>query len=391
MRRNLTEDFIWNIWEDKSGKINLLLSSGLFHFDRYKEEFVGLSDWNRKVNFENNALRSILLEKDLMWIGTQGGGLYLLNLNTDKVTQYQSIYNNPGSLSNNSITSIIKDNCGVYWIGTNDGINKYDPAMQLFAHYQKDPGNPNSLQYNFVSSFCESPDGNIWIGTFGQGISVYNRTKETFQTIKSKPGNTTSLINNTIRALEPDKSGNVWVGTTNGLSCYNLQKKVFLNYHKSTAKGSISSDNILSLLVTSDNRLYIGSNGEGLSFCRIDHLASEGFKTIHSQIEFIGKAKVRKMIELNNEAIVCGSMGNGISILSGENAKNILPSEFSKSIDSDYVNTLCEDNEHNIWIGTWDGLFLIDSSYKFIKQFNPKNGMPSNEITGILADSKGDI
>jgi ligand-binding sensor domain-containing protein len=201
-----------------------------------------------------------------MWIGTQGGGLYILNLNTDKVAQYQSIYNNPGSLSNNSITSIIKDNCGIYWIGTNDGINKYDPATQLFAHYQKDPGNPNSLQYNFVSSFCESPDGNIWIGTFGQGISVYNREKETFQTITASPGNRSSLINNTIRALEPDNFGNIWIGTTNGLSCYNPKQKIFTNYTSSAEKGSISSDDILSLLVTSDNRLFVGSNAQGLSF-----------------------------------------------------------------------------------------------------------------------------
>jgi signal transduction histidine kinase/ligand-binding sensor domain-containing protein/DNA-binding response OmpR family regulator len=391
LRRNLTEDFIWNIWQDHSGKINLLLASGLFQFDQQKEQFFALTDWNKKVNFSSNALRSVLVEQNVLWIGTQGGGLYILNFVTGKVAQYQSIYNNPGSLSNNSITSILKDHCGVYWIGTNDGINKYDPATQLFSHYQKDPENPNSLQYNFVSSFCESPDGNIWIGTFGQGISVYNRMKESFHTITSSPGNINSLIDNTIRALEPDKSGHIWIGTTNGLSRYNLKTKDFKNYRKTNDKGSISSDNILSLLVTKDNRLLIGSNGEGLSYCRIDHLAEEGFQTYDSKFDFVCKAKMRKMIELNNGVIVCGSMGNGVTFLDGGKAVNILPSVYSKSIDSDYVNALCEDSEHNIWIGTWDGLFLMNSDWQLIKQFNPKNGIPSNEITGILADAKGDI
>ncbi|HWR99868.1 MAG TPA: two-component regulator propeller domain-containing protein [Prolixibacteraceae bacterium] len=391
LHRNLNDDYVWNIWPGNSKRINLLLSSGLFQFDQKKELFSELSDWNRKVNFTSNVLRTILVMPNEMWIGTQGGGLYILNLSTDKVAQYQSIYNNPGSLSNNSITSIIKDNCGIYWIGTNDGINKFDPATLLFAHYQKDPGNTNSLQYNFVSSFCESPDGNIWIGTFGQGISVYNREKETFQTITSSPGNRSSLINNTIRALEPDNFGNIWIGTTNGLSCYNAKQKIFTNYNSSAEKGSISSDDILSLLVTRDNRLFVGSNAQGLSFCRIDHLAEDGFQIFNSHDEFLNQAKVRKMIELHNETIVCGTMGNGICILTGAHATNILPSEFSKSIDSDYVNALCEDSEHNIWIGTWDGLFLMDPDYKFIKQFNPKNGLPSNEISGLLVDSKGDI
>jgi signal transduction histidine kinase/ligand-binding sensor domain-containing protein/DNA-binding response OmpR family regulator len=391
LHRNLNDDYVWNIWQDPTNKINLLLSSGLFQFDQQKELFSELSDWNSKVNFTSNVLRSILVEQNKVWIGTQGGGLYILNLITNKVAQYQSIYNNPGSLSNNSVTAILKDNCGIFWIGTNDGINKYDPATKQFAHYQKDPENPNSLQYNFVSSFCESPDGNIWIGTFGQGISVYNRAKETFQTITSSQEKSSTLINNTIRALERDKSGNIWIGTTNGLSCYNPKRKLFTNYNSSAEKGSLSSDDILSLLVTSDNQLIIGSNGEGLSFCRIDHLAVEGFQIFNTPKAYVNKAKVRKMIELSNAAIVCGTMGNGIFILNGALETNILPSEFSRSIDSDYVNALCEDSEHNIWIGTWDGLFLMDSNYKLIKQFNPKNGLPSNEISGLLVDSKGDI
>jgi len=391
IRRTIAEDFIWNIWQDSPGFINLMLSSGLFQFDPQKEKFSELSEWNKKVNYNNNALRSLLVEKNAVWIGTQGGGLYILDLATNKVAQYQSIYNNPGSLGNNSITSIIKDHSGVYWIGTNDGINKYDPTMQLFAHYQKDPGNPNSLNYNFVSSFCESPDGNIWIGTFGQGISVYNRGHESFQTITASPGNKSSLVHNTIRALEPDKSGNIWIGTTNGLSCYNLKQMQFTNYHPSKGKGSIPSDNIMSLLVTKDNRLLIGSNGEGFSSCKIDRLAIDGFEPIHPELEFINKAKVRKMIALSNGSVVCGSLGNGLIILTGEKTENILPSVFSKSVDSDYINALCEDKDKNIWIGTWDGLFLMDSNHKIIKQFNTQNGMPSNETSGILADSMGDI
>ena len=391
IRRTIAEDFIWNIWQDSLGIFNLMLSSGLFQFDPKNEKFSELSEWNKKVNYNNNTLRSIFVEKNELWIGTQGGGLYILDLASNKVAQYQSIYNNPGSLCNNSITSIVKDRSGVYWIGTNDGINKYDPTMQLFAHYQKDPENPNSLNYNFVSSFCESPDGNIWIGTFGQGISVYNRAHESFQAITASPGNKSSLVHNTIRALEPDKSGNIWIGTTNGLSCYNLKRKEFTNYHPSKGKGSIPSDNILSLLVTKDNRLFVGSNGEGFSSCKIGQLATEGFQPVHPELEFINKAKVRKMIALENGSVVCGSLGNGIIILTDDRTENILPSQFSKSVDSDYINALCEDKDKNIWIGTWDGLFLMDSNHKIIKQFSTQNGMPSNETSGILDDSMGDI
>jgi hypothetical protein len=66
-------------------------------------------------------------------------------------------------------------------------------------------------------------------------------------------------------------------------------------------------------------------------------------------------------------------------------------SDFSKSIDSDYVNALSEDKQKNIWVGTWDGLFRLDSTFTVREQFNTGNGLPSNEITGIITDNQGEI
>ena len=102
IRRTISEDFIWSIWQDSLGIFNLMLSSGFFQFDPKKDKFNEFSEWNKKVNYNNNSLRSLLVEKNSLWVGTQGGGLYILNLINGNVSQYQSIYNNPGSLSNNS-------------------------------------------------------------------------------------------------------------------------------------------------------------------------------------------------------------------------------------------------------------------------------------------------
>lgn len=391
LRRILIEDFTRKIWKDKTGKINLMLSSGFFQFNPATSQFTSYTEWNTKVNHANNELRSVYFDESSVWVGTQGSGLFIFNPESEKVTHLESISNNPGSLSNNSITTIIKDQQGVYWITTSDGLNKYDPTMKLFAHYQKIPNNPNSLHYNFVSSFCESPDGTIWIGTFGQGIAVFNRESETFKVLKNVPGNSESLVNDAVRAVIPDKHGNIWVGTTNGLSKYDLKNKRFTNFKSSGNNKSLISDDITSLMVSSDDQLYIGTNGDGISKCSLNPFNPEEFTNYTLTNSQLSSGRVRKILELNNGTVAFGTLGGGLNLLTKEEISHITLSEFSKSIDSDYINALCEDTDNNLWVGTWDGLFLLDSTLTILKQFNTTNGIPDNEISGILTDKKGDI
>ncbi len=391
LRRPIKDDFIWQIWQDQSDNLNLLLTSGFFRFDFKSETFSEMLDWNQLVNYTDHELRTVFPDNELMWVGTQGSGLYIVDLKNNKSTRIQTISNSLNSLSNNSIISIMKDRSEVYWIATKDGISKYDPTMELFTRYQNEPENPKSLHYNFVSSFCESPDGNIWVGTFGKGIAVFDKVHETFKTISHNPESSVSLVNDAVRALEPDLNGNIWIGTTNGLSKYNSSQQKFTNYKSSSEKGSIASDDILSLLVSKDNHLYVGTNGEGVSVCQLDKINTERFETISPKFGLLSSGKVRKMIELNNGTIVFGTFGGGLDFFVQGKIKNITLSHYSKSIDSDYVNALCEDKDKNIWVGTWDGLFLLDSTLTIRQQFNTLNGLPSNEITGIIADNGSDI
>jgi signal transduction histidine kinase/ligand-binding sensor domain-containing protein/DNA-binding response OmpR family regulator len=391
IRRTVKDDFIWKIWPENNGKLNLFLTSGFFQFDILSGKFSELTDWNRAINSSEHELRSVYVDNDKVWVGTQASGLYIIDLKNNKSNRIQTISNNLNSLSNNSVVSVIKDGSGVYWVATKDGLNKYDPTMELFARYQNEPENPKSLHYNFVSSFCESPDGSIWVGTFGKGIAVFDKVYETFKPINHNPENPGSLVNDAVRALEPDLDGNIWIGTTNGLSKYNTRQQKFTNYKSSSEKGSLDSDDILSLLVSKDNHLYVGTNGEGVSVCELEKIDVDGFKTCSPDFGLLSSGKVRKMTELNNGTIVFGTFGGGLDFLFQGKIKNLSLSDFSKSIDSDYINALCEDKEKNVWVGTWDGLFLLDSTLTIKQQFNTFNGLPSNEITGIITDNSGDI
>ena len=101
-----------------------------------------------------NPSKSIILDKKgILWYGTFGQGLYRIDTNNDRITNYR---NNPGdvqSISENAINCIYEDHSGNIWFGTfGAGINIYIPQAHKFGFLSHEPMNPNSLSSNFVWS-----------------------------------------------------------------------------------------------------------------------------------------------------------------------------------------------------------------------------------------------
>ena len=121
-------------------------------------------------------------------------------------------------LSQANVYAIVQDKTGFIWLGTTDGLNKFDGYG--FTLYKHDPQNQNSLSNNRITSICESSDTDadvIWIGTI-DGLNRfepgYNKTTRFFH----DPENPNSLSDNHINTIFEDPSGNIWVGTTGGFS-----------------------------------------------------------------------------------------------------------------------------------------------------------------------------
>lgn len=118
-------------------------------------------------------------------------------------------------LSNNHITSILQDRDGFYWIGTVDGLNRFDgSSFRIFRNNKRDSA---SLINNYCSYLLEDDNGDIWVGTYN-GISVFRKKKEKFENYSVElPGIDKSIINR-ISGIAKDKNGNIWI------SCYYVWK-----------------------------------------------------------------------------------------------------------------------------------------------------------------------
>lgn len=127
-------------------------------------------------------------------------------------TQFELLTMKDG-LPSNSGNAFIQDREGYIWIGTFNGLSKYDGYT--FKHYQKDKENPDSsLVGNYIRALYQDREGYIWIGTMLSGLQRFDPIKETFI---SYPFQEALPIDNYITKITGDTWGNIWVGTTNGL------------------------------------------------------------------------------------------------------------------------------------------------------------------------------
>jgi ligand-binding sensor domain-containing protein len=140
--------------------------------------------------------------------------LLCLNCFSQKEFHFNHL-NTDNGLSNNNCTAIVQDQNGFIWIGTANGLNRYDGiSFKIFRHDDKDT---NSLSNNNIRALAIDQKGRIWIGT-GKGLNCYDPVTDTFLRFYRESANSKSLSSNRISALLCSKSNMLWVGTDIGLN-----------------------------------------------------------------------------------------------------------------------------------------------------------------------------
>ena len=145
--------------------------------------------------------------------------------------------NQSGGLSHNKVNCIIQDRRGFTWIGTDDGLNRYDGHN--FLVFKNIPGQASSISGNTITDLHEDKDGILWIATADGGITRYDHRlspEKKFRQYKHQPGDSNSIPVNIINALEEDVNGDLWLATSGaGVIRFDKQKEKFLKPAQSGA------------------------------------------------------------------------------------------------------------------------------------------------------------
>ncbi|OIP48667.1 MAG: hypothetical protein AUK46_00810 [Flavobacteriaceae bacterium CG2_30_31_66] len=231
---SLSYDYVRDIIEDENHNLWIATwGGGLNNFDIKKNTFT-------RFNFTNNNLISILKEGDIIWIATYGGGLSAFNIKSNQVENFSFIENDPNTISNNNLFSILKDKRGYLWIGTSgDGINRMNLKTKKIERFE----NNENIKYKTITSIVEDDQQNIWFGS-KNGIVKFDYATNSFNTYSSLSGD--FHINSCFK----DSDGFLYFGGINGvlkfdpnkLNTNNLQPKVtirnFKLFNKEVAIGS---------------------------------------------------------------------------------------------------------------------------------------------------------
>lgn len=105
-------------------------------------------------------------------------------------------------LSQSTVFTITQDCKGFIWIGTRDGLNRYD--SHEIKIYRNNPEDSTSLIHNMVNSLLADSKGRLWVGTY-HGLCLYRPEKDNFTHIVDAPGSALSLSNNNINVIFEDR------------------------------------------------------------------------------------------------------------------------------------------------------------------------------------------
>jgi ligand-binding sensor domain-containing protein len=175
-------------------------------------------------------------------------------------------------LSNKHVHCIMQDSYGFLWIGTDDGLNRFDGYE--FVIYNHDPMDPNSLSSPRIRLLTEDGQGNIWIAA--SELNLYKRMTGSFVHYTHNSENKYSISDNDVTSIIIDRNNPnyIWFGTgSGGLNLFDTGvQKFYAIKHDPGNSGSLSGDAIESLYLDSFGNLWIGTARSGLNRIQLDSI-----------------------------------------------------------------------------------------------------------------------
>jgi PAS domain S-box-containing protein len=315
--------------------------------------------WTAESGLPQSSVLAIAQTPDgYLWLGTEEGilrfdGVRFVNFNKR---------NTPG-LESEEVDALLVDHRGDLWIGTRGG------GLALLRHGAfKSFTTRDGLSNDSVQGLYEDERGDLWIATDGGGVNRLRNGR--FAAYTSDKG----LADNAVFSICGDRNGGVWFATHGGLSHWVLGR--FSNF---TTKDGLPSNDIRSLLADSKGGLWIGTNGAGLA-----HLTSNGITTFTTR-NGLSDNHIWSMFEDTAGSLWLGTGGAGIDrFRNGEFSRFTRKEGFS----SDEVWAITEDFEGSLWIGSAGGGLgrLRNASFT---TYGAQAGLSSDVALGVYEDREG--
>jgi len=330
--------------------------------------------------------------KGFIWIGTEDG---LNKFDGYQFTIYKRELNNSYSLISDQITALFSDSRNRLWVATIEGLQYYDPETDGFVR-----ASLNQPDYVIKNSQCvailEDRDRNLWFAISGQGVLHYmpeTNTSTLYTPSHTNPNN--SLCEAYIRSIAEDKDGNIWFGSqSNGISVYSPTQKHFTNFN--TGNSSLPANTVFSIEQLNNGNMMLSTIGGGIA---IYNFEKEDFITYPDLFNSIIARYLYCAFEDKYGNILLGTEGNGLMVFDPKQQtikQHPVFREHMQTIGDTKVHSIFEDKNGFIWIGmNYQGLCMIKNNPVGFKSYrkisNESNSLSFGHVTGITTDQNNEV
>ena len=300
-----------------------------------------------------NTTATIKDKRGFLWVGTENG-LCRFDGYTFKV--FSNISRDPKSISNNYVNALVEDKRGQIWVATMDGLNVLDPLSETFKRYAHRDGVANSLSNNKVWSVLCDKAGIIWVGT-DDGFNRYLSDVKGFVNYRPNPSKSGSMVGKSVNAIIEDNQQNLYLGNwSGGLNKFNKKTERFTNYSQYHKPGKKNPNDVWALSYSPGGNIYVGTYWNGL-------------------FEFNPKTETFSKMELpdrdNLSVFSILSVRKDLILVGGNNGfywHNTVTKSWNKipDVQNSSFGDSYKDSDGIIWINARNGLRkLDDKQYKF--------------------------
>ena len=352
-------------------------------FSRY------MHDPNDPASVQSGSIRSLAegLDQEI-WIGSTGGGLSRYMASTGKFQRFDKKADQASAPEDDRIASLHVDAKGNLWVGTWSGLSRLKRGANTFEANYSD-ATPGSLAGKTIRTLSTAKDGRLWIGTNDGEVIIMNPSDAMNRVnVQSR-----HMIGGTILSMYQPSPNRMWVGHTSGIDVYDLSggKQVRAFRNDPTNPDSLTASEIRALLMDRAGSLWVGSFGGGIQ--RVN-MADDSFRVIRQErgsSNSINVLSVTSVLELADGQLWLGTAANGISILDNS-LKSIstlqqkLPGE---KINDDMVTGLAQTTSGTVWAGAERNLFrYVDSR---LRRDAASDGLQGASVRRLLAGKKGEL
>lgn len=299
-------------------------------------------------------------------------------------------------LSQGTVSAILQDAHGFMWIGTQDGLDRYDGYS--FTHFSQQPNARGSLPRNFVRALAQDRSGTLWIGTDGGGLATRDPATGRIAARRQLGSAVLTSPTERVRALHVDRNNRLWVGTADaGLIVIDLAHESVRHLRfDSRDEASLSDDSVLAIAEDQRGGIWVGT-AKGLD--RVDpetvRVNRHPTRSDPSRAAMPEGTTVTSLMH-DSEGVLWIGTSSGLLRLDPRTTTPVLFRHRDgdpRSLPSDVVEALLEDESHRIWIGTENGLALWSRVTNTFATYNHNgtdpSSLPANEVRVLYQDRGG--